>query len=333
MSLSTKDTIETKNISNVLVKIDNDPEDKKSMPIFSEFEEELKKIDNINKLLDIDSVEKKKSLMDQEKKKLLKKIEEVEKDLSEKKKKEKKIGKDKMMVLKNYDKKLQEEENKNKQKIATRQETFKNNPIVKGINDLSKQLPQFQKNGDNMEDILQIIEKIFIKKNIKDIFNQYNNDISHLKSRLDIIKEIKADNENKIYKLNKKLNLLCQICNNNFASDMLHNFCNCSSGNQCVDCWWKLLKEKNKCVYCCKKMSFVSGNKISDDIDSLLGNSSIFIKDQKIAQEFVDFQKIPVLFFGKVTLVDKDKILVTFNDDDIHEYTHKEAQNRLIVLS
>lgn len=333
MSLSTKDTIETKNISNVLVKIDNDSEDKKSMSIFSEFEEKLKKIDNINKLLDIDSVEKKISLMDQKIKKLTKKRKEVEKDLSEKKKKEKKIGKDKMMVLKNYDKKLQEEENKNKQKIATRQETFKNNPIVKGINDLSKQLPQFQKNGDNMEDILQIIEKIFIKKNIKDIFNQYNNDISHLKSRLDIIKEIKADNENKIYKLNKKLNLLCQICNNNFASDMLHNFCNCSSGNQCVDCWWKLLKEKNKCVYCCKKMSFVSGNEISDDIDSLLGNSSKFKKGQRIATKIYRRQCYYGIYFGLVSRVTTKSIFVAFNDGDYIKYNLTKAQNELIVLS
>ena len=308
----------------------------RSKPIYSEFEEELEKIDNINKLLDIDSVEKKKSLMDQEKKKLLKKIEEVEKDLSEKKKKEKKIGKDKMMVLKNYDKKLQEEENKNKQKIATRQETFKNNPIVKGINDLSKQLPLFQKNGDNMVDILQIIEKIFIKKNIKDIFNQYNNDISHLKSRLDIIKEIKADNENKIYKLNKKLNLLCQICNNNFASDMLHNFCNCSSGNQCVDCWWKLLKEKNKCVYCCKKLCLAKLHESSDDINSLGGNSSKFKKGQRVAMIRFWSNFTQYFYFGLVLRVTKSLIFVTLNDIDSRKgkaYTHKEAQKNVIILS
>ena len=327
-----KRTIERKKRSYVLEKINNYPEDKKSMTIFLEFEKNIEDIDNITKplTLAIDSNKKKMFVIDLEIKKLKKKYEKLEKSLSKKKKKEVKVGKNKMKILIEYDKFLQEKEKINEQKIVCCQKTFENNIFVKGIIELGKLLPLFQKNRNNIETILHIVKtkKLDVKK-INDVLDKYNKDMSYLESTLEIIKKKRADIETTNYKLNKKLHLLCQICNNNFASDMLHNFCNCLSGNQCIECWWKLLEEREKCVYCCKKISFANMNKASYDSFSLLKNSSIFIKDQKIAQEFKDNKT----FFGKVTLVDKDKILVTFNDNDIREYTHKEAQNKLIVLS
>ena len=71
-----KRTIERKKRSYVLEKINNYPEDKKSMTIFLEFEKNIEDIDNITKplTLAIDSNEKKMIVIDQEIKNLKKKI-------------------------------------------------------------------------------------------------------------------------------------------------------------------------------------------------------------------------------------------------------------------
>ena len=69
-------------------KINNYPEDKKSITIFLEFEKNIKEIDNITKplTLAIDSNEKKMNVIDQEIKNLKKKYKKLENSLSKKKK-------------------------------------------------------------------------------------------------------------------------------------------------------------------------------------------------------------------------------------------------------